>query len=65
MNKAAHLIWGLNDSHVLDDAQIADEGFDPIHPESIIAEKSSEVKLLGKLPEEEAKVRCRPQQYNY
>jgi hypothetical protein len=34
---------------------VADEGFDPIHPESIIGENMPKVKLLGKVPEGELK----------
>lgn len=36
--------------------QVADEGFNAVHPESIIAENMPEVKLLGKVPDNEAKV---------
>jgi len=35
--------------------KVADEGFDPIHPESIIGENMPKVKLLGKVPKDELK----------
>mmetsp|Transcript_13066 Transcript_13066/g.36760 ORF Transcript_13066/g.36760 Transcript_13066/m.36760 type:complete len:511 (+) Transcript_13066:286-1818(+) len=35
--------------------KVADSGFDPIHPESIIEENMPVVKLLGKIPDDEAK----------